>query len=350
MTLIEMAMAAGIGAILLAVIASTMWGIAKSQRRSQLDATLASVGQRIRSAVEAKNDDLIALNNSWINTVNDASNVEMTCIRNMTQCPNAAPGVLYPLALHESDNTVIADGHSATAGFDLKGQPCNTFSAADTSCILSYNMGWRPMCPAVGSCINPTIQVVGTLNLSSGTGLESGINFNNYRINLVRAIQDLYQPIIIQWTPAVGTNGGTCTPGVWVTRQIADNGSPQSSILQDPGSNVLNITATQVILRPGNYHCKIFGTVNQVGGTKMRIFETSPTATTLMVGPGMISAPGYNVQLTTHVQGVFTFLQNTTLEIDQACAQSTGATDLGVSSGVGPTTYSSIECEKVGTI
>lgn len=98
----------------------------------------------------------------WQATLN--GNASMACLANGTDCAgqrgafnvfdNNGSGIYRPTA-------------QPTIGLNLNGQECTTYVAPGTTgnptCPIRLNLTWEPLCPAIGTCINPMVRILGVI-------------------------------------------------------------------------------------------------------------------------------------------------------------------------------------------
>jgi len=126
---------------------------------------------------------LIVSNTSWDYTTK--ANASMACLYNGAPC---ATTTQQPFAIYDASNTVFYD--PATKGINYSGQVCDGFAlTGNDQCPLRYDLEWQPICPPLGSCLNPQVLINATL-IYKPLNSRVVINTNSYSVpNMVRAPQ-----------------------------------------------------------------------------------------------------------------------------------------------------------------
>ena len=161
LSVIEILVALGIGAVVIGSTVTVMGVISKRTSETQNWDWLYDLRFAINSSV--MNDKAFQY------TVADPANSSMQCLVNHTDCQNLR-GVHSEIRLRDIGNNVIdhiAYPGVATQGVQNNGLNCQTFGSSPT-CALRYSITWTPLCDRpTGACLNPQVQVKGQLQVSS---------------------------------------------------------------------------------------------------------------------------------------------------------------------------------------
>lgn len=134
-------------------------------------------------------------NTAWVYTIN-GNGAEFDCLKNITgglgdagcEVKNDPNG--YPFVLYNDSNMVYYDPvGSATAGFDNKGEVCNTYDSTNgnPACPYRAQVRWRPICsfaPGV-KCHQPAIEITGLIEIKRSTNVFA-IQKTNYTFQVIR--------------------------------------------------------------------------------------------------------------------------------------------------------------------
>lgn len=109
------------------------------------------------------------------------------CQRDGTTCAVGQAPQAFDLL--DASGDLINEATSATAGFNLRGETCDTFNNdGNDACPLRFDLTWEPVNCNAGTC---NIEVVGELRYRpSSSGSQSRLNPANYRIRVVRGRED----------------------------------------------------------------------------------------------------------------------------------------------------------------
>lgn len=109
---------------------------------------------------------------AWRRTIE--ADPQFSCLR--TPGAVCTPSGSSLFSLRNSDDTIVMDSAS-TGGFDIYGEPCNTFSSAapNESCPFRYELTWRcegacpttEFLPSRPLAINPKIVIIATLKTTT---------------------------------------------------------------------------------------------------------------------------------------------------------------------------------------
>lgn len=152
-----------------------------------------------------KTNILVAIENkeSFNRTILNAANAAaFACINNGTDCTGQT-GDITIVSYNPTtgiETVLPATAPGATNGFDINGQPCNTFDAANgnDACPFKYETKWTARCEAnkniggaasaEGRCFNPTIEIsVNFLMKPARTADFNEIYPNKYSIKLLKS-------------------------------------------------------------------------------------------------------------------------------------------------------------------
>ena len=237
-TLIEAVITMGIVSLVALLAAFGVANLAKQNTEPEVASFLEQYRNDIRNALRAP-----ASWNQMINlagaTVNGHPNVnkEMKCLQPDAtgalpyDCsPNGVAAMLgtappasppYRLvAVNGLDSfgnpIVINDSENLSAGFTVKGQPCNTFSktAPDANCPFRVTVGWTPQCGQFkgAACPNPEVVTNVGFFVSSTDGAINKIDAGRYTFRLYRGPNaDKIKTTCIAMSGAYDLVSGTCT-------------------------------------------------------------------------------------------------------------------------------------------
>lgn len=125
---------------------------------------------------------------AFLLTVQDADNSDMQCLDPtvIPAIPCVANPAGYVFRLRNAANEIIMD-NDATSGININGETCDTYNAASGNihCPFKYELTWKPLCPPVGACMNPAIEITGTFKFSIG-GNPFPLNTSQYDILTTR--------------------------------------------------------------------------------------------------------------------------------------------------------------------
>jgi hypothetical protein len=189
MSAVEMVIYLGIGAVALAAILSLNVLIFRTQN------DLASFQELQRT----KNQIFRILNDNraWENTINHPDNsARFNCFLKKESCkaeanlptppPGQPKGIQFGL-LDQTNQKVMVSGDPATpgTGIDERGNPCNTYPAAD--CPFRFFLTWSPVCEGgpAGSCVAYQVKISAELIGAPAAG-KIATNLEPYRITLIK--------------------------------------------------------------------------------------------------------------------------------------------------------------------
>jgi hypothetical protein len=127
---------------------------------------------------------------SWQATLSGArNNTAVACLRNSTQCtesgnPGGSPIADRPFAIYDGAGALYYDATSTSSGFNLAGQPCDTYSSAgNDQCPFRFDLQWTATCNA-GNCINPQVTVKALLVYTPSPGTTARLMINPARYSI----------------------------------------------------------------------------------------------------------------------------------------------------------------------
>lgn len=202
-SLLEIMVAVGLLALISLGIATIMQNMATEQKKFVLMNALREVKSRIENNIRDQN--------SWIKTINSASNPSLNCLKTSMPCTVQDPTLGLPTKIilkDAADNTTfdLLDWQANTGnGFTESGGSCNNFNAIAgngvDSCPFSYRLVQVMTCTgAAATCSNPQIKVTARLIFNPST---NGV-LNKFK-NLI-AIGNLSKT-----TAGTGTDGADST-------------------------------------------------------------------------------------------------------------------------------------------
>jgi hypothetical protein len=116
--------------------------------------------------------DPILLNNMITRSMDSSScNVSLSCILNNTACDTTSDQPITCLYDPLAQGTVIFREDIPTNGFDVSGNPCNSFDSKkpDGVCVVRPFIFWKPLCPPNGPCIHPEMEFFISARVASRT-------------------------------------------------------------------------------------------------------------------------------------------------------------------------------------
>ncbi|GEM_PF-5818955 len=175
-------------------------------------------------------------NTAWINTIN-ANGTEFDCLKNITgsladggcELKSAAAG--YPFIIYNDSNGIFYDPlNSSTAGFDNKGDVCNTFDGVNgnPACPYRATVRWRPICdfsPGV-KCFQPAIEIFGEIAIKKNTSAFA-IQKTSYAYQIIRPYVNCpaqainFQTTSAQWAENPAASSGTINGAYLTTTDAA---------------------------------------------------------------------------------------------------------------------------------
>ncbi len=181
--LLEAVIALGItGVVVLAVMNVTGLGL-----KTQFESNLKFSADNFRKNIIQHLNNPVA----WTNTVNDAANASLLCLRTNANCAGGGG----PFRVRDASNNIVWDaitnppgGAAAQRGITPNGELCSTFNqaAGNDACPLRLNLTWTPVCPAAGACISPPVRVTGAMTYRNSTPARTmGWRDTQYGIDVI---------------------------------------------------------------------------------------------------------------------------------------------------------------------
>jgi hypothetical protein len=330
---------------------------------------------------------------SFRNTMNDALNTSMACLRLHTAC---AAGAQQIVNVRDAGNNIIfgnlpawnAANYNSGGGFNESGNICNTFSDqvanANDLCPFTYKIVWEPLAAGVDPGFrisarlrySPANNSTSRLPVSMGkmTGnpatdlfpITSTIDPTKEAVQVVGNSNSQYQDLnmgkydVALWrtgtTSIKGfristTSSGTCNtassfaPPTTLRGGFVEDYDP-FNIIEIAGSDQLNFKYA------GTFECDMTAAGNGVLGFQIRLCSGPGACNSNIYGSGAGFAnysagpPVAVTQSWIEVNTVFTLSAPTTLTMRQICQQTLSIQDLGLNSPPGTTT-ATLNCRMV---
>lgn len=165
-----------VGVVITGVAITGVVSVVSMVSQEKMSTNLSRVLQlKLSQALEATNSS-----QAWLMTI--AANPTLSCLEPSSGAD--CRGVEGPIILKNSSNETIYDN---VQGFNLSGQPCDGFDAitGNSRCPFRYEIRWRALCPAGGSCKSPQVQVIGKLKFNDGSKTPPVLNPAKYSFNVV---------------------------------------------------------------------------------------------------------------------------------------------------------------------
>jgi hypothetical protein len=197
-------------------------------------------GEQQKSVVyDFKEELIVSLNNNryWQNLVNKAGlvkhprlqtplNPELACVRDGTICNEGE----YDLTLFTPDSKIRFDALDQTAGFNSRGELCNTFQREghpDPKCSFRFKVKWSPVCElGTTSCLNPLIKVKGELQQTPGVDFQMMTADLNFSFMLVAdPIADPIVKNLFLYTNSDVLNFGTSALDIDLSQAVVYGGA-----------------------------------------------------------------------------------------------------------------------------
>lgn len=356
MSLIEVMIAAGLLALISLGVGTMLQNVSKEQKQNNLLVTLRELKIKFSNVIQ----DRKAWNYTMLASTNGmtclTANPPIACTAVTSSTPNNLGQVM------DSTNTIFYSGVNwATPtggnGFTETGANCTGFVATagggNNACPIGFKMAWEPVCPATGSCINPSVRVTiraiynpapensagKFVNTLAVTDVNTATAPGKYDYQLVRAANGLTKTFTLVHTdPSGAAGGGTC-------------GSSRPYTETTDAYNLVTISGTSFTVEPGVYNCALSAVGYASGGFTARVRNI--TAGTIVaasnnLAPRWTQAPvnfNFNINITSA----------TVFQVDQTCEYAPGsgqdAFALGFSSvasfGAGAQTFSTLICTAI---
>lgn len=340
MSLVELMVVIGLMGIVMAGMGSFFSQILRVQEQTRLISNIQILKSTLIRNIES--------DAAWSNTVNQAINTSMACLRvsDSTLCNHNDSSNFN---IFDAANGLAFNSLVATSGFTKDGVVCNAFTTAgNDQCPIRWDLRWTVVCPgAVATCKTPSIQVLGTFSYEPSDSLLR-VNPSNFHVNMIRGEGSLYKPFKVESIDTTASGGGACTPDTWVERTITTE-------TYDIGENVTIASGTEFTIEAGTYHCDVSASVFGLGNYRIRLNDKT-SSLTYNIGQGLAvdGSPGIlfgKVVIT--LTGASTFTVETFCERNNS---SNASFDMGLpiptSFGGSPTytggtSYTSVACVRL---
>lgn len=289
MSLIEVMIILTVMSLISLGMATLFKNMTSVQNRTSTKTVLYEIQHNVEEAI--RNDT------AWSLAVNDGANAAtMTCLRDGNTCADGFSPA-GNLRIYDAAGAIEFDGSSGTAGWDLNGQPCNTFNAGgNDDCPFRYELRLTAQCPpGVNPCPKPIVTVTGQLTFAPDeiSDLENRINTNNYQVRIERGVAHRFEPFELRFAdidPNGNQGGGECNQNNWQPRplnQVVDLGGADNVNMNVAAAGVVPTSATppagvgEFTLQPGSYECNVIAQAFEADeGFQVRLRDMSNT-----VGP-----------------------------------------------------------------
>lgn len=304
MSLISIMVVLGIVAIVITGTTTMISNIARYQRH----VTLVKVLETMVGNFERNVKDRAA----WSQTVADATNGTMDCLRTATD--TCAEGIFDIDRLYSATG-VFWDSTDASNGLTIRGDNCTNFNAAggNFDCPISYNVQWQAVCPAAAPCRHPRINVIVQMlwRPGAGGGGIPAINEDLYSRTIFRFSGEINEPFVFQHIVTV-SESGSC--GVAFANRPLELQAPGGV---DPYGNAAE-DGSGMLLQPGTYSCQAEAAGFGVDGFRIRLVDSG--------GNNLLGEEGHGfsvgaVQDWARVSGEFNIEAEETVFLQQACQE-----------------------------
>lgn len=260
-------------------------------------------------------ESFITNDTAWTNTVYAASNSSLlACLRDGSAgCANGT--VVQNFDIYNASNgspAVFYQGTSASAGIDLLGKTCTTFSTSsgDDDCPFHYDVQMTMTCPGtLDPCPKPQLHVEADLvvNPASVGDRRFQVNTGLYKIDIQRGERVRYETISLRHFNnggGPGSGGGECgAGGPGPSDEVVRDLTLTTAEIKDIGQNIISSddTADEFVLQPGTYECTVTAQgYSQPSGFKI-ILQDRTTPLDHIIGSGF-SALGNSTIVTGKVR------------------------------------------------
>ena len=183
-TLIEILIALGVGAILLTF---AMFPIVTSMKARNQVQTLGWLDQKRTELLKTLQDDL-----AWQNILNHAAeNPTMACLGNpLTGIPPTSCAAFRDtqerVTVFDKFDKVLNDSRNLAAGFTPRGEPCGTYDAIAGSdeCPYRITVSWTALCRT--DCVAPEVRLQASFFYRPGPTTDTQFNANKFTFRLYR--------------------------------------------------------------------------------------------------------------------------------------------------------------------
>jgi prepilin-type N-terminal cleavage/methylation domain-containing protein len=181
-SLIEVMVSIGILGIGISAIGFVVTQTFAMQEKSDL---ARKIGNYRTGLIAALDSDL-----AWRMTTKYSGNAAILgCLDDSLSVPCTSPAPTGLIAVMNGSAQTVFDSTRPTAGFKKTGDLCDAFNplTGNSDCPLRYNITSKIICPAVGPCSQPEVEVSGQLAYKGGPGMPQ-INTQKYDFKHVRGI------------------------------------------------------------------------------------------------------------------------------------------------------------------
>lgn len=345
MGLVEVMMVVTIMTILTMGVSSLVLGAFGKQKQANLTQTLTVLRERLQNSIMS--------DPAWRMTITDPA---FGCFP-AAACAagNQTFDTLY--TVDDAGAVVIwYDTSVATAGFDINGQACNTFSdvagAGDNNCPIRYTMTWTPMCngaPCGAATVEPDIRVNFTLVFNpADAGQFVQINPEHYNLQISR--QKITNQIRVVLSENIATNNANAGTGAC--------GNERNINTEDDPFHLATIVGVngRFTLVAGTYQCRIRVPAYSAGSFSATLRDVT-NARNIAFASGSTSVPNGNLwsgrtQSEATIMANFKIFAVTTFQIIFNCesshAQAAGRPVIDSAGGGWPSTteLTRLECQR----
>lgn len=262
MGIIELMIIVAVLAALTAGIMQLITGLDSGKKQANIANTMEGLRNRINGALSGSE--------GWLNTLNHANNNGITnCLRDGTNCATIRDVDIGPISIVDNGGNLIFDQTDAASGYDIYGQPCNTFVApganGNDACPISLTAVIRGTClNGAAGCVNPSVRITVDFAYNASTTTASlAVNVARYRLVINRASISTNQNFTIAETfsaaaHVLSRNAPYPGAGAWVNGCGANMLRQNWTELDDP-ADLVTIGGggnSQITLQPGTYRCR----------------------------------------------------------------------------------------------
>lgn len=140
-------------------------------------------------------------------------------------------------------------------------------------------------------------------------------------------------PAIITDTKGTGSNGGTFTSGVWITRNL--------NTIQSDDAGFVSLAANAITLNPGTYTWDISAPGHAVGQHQIRLRNV--TAGTTIANGTIATTSTFNIQTASTLQASVTINAINTFEVQHRCTITKATDGLGKAGSIDSEVYTTVQ-------
>ena len=206
------------------------------------------------------------------------------------------------------------------------------FSLIISALILTAAANATPMLTDL-NFVAPTVKNHSSLSADNAVGLvvHDALTDNFYGLNGAGTwiqfgnSQNVIQVVTVKDVKSSGTDGGTCTAGSWITRNL--------NTLENPtGYSWVSIGSNQITLTPGSYLIEGSAPANSVLQTTIKLYNVTGVSDAILGTSEYASSTGSAIH--SSFRGVVTVSVNTTFEVRHICQATVPNNGLGVSASL----------------